>query len=60
LKAVAPLKSIVINKKTGLISGKMQVGKATVPFGGVVAQPQNQGFGFFRVGNTSGEVVIAP
>lgn len=54
----SPLRALSINRKTGLFAGKMQVGKKTVSFQGVVSQALNVGAGQFSIGGVTGAVEL--
>ena len=56
----APLKSMIINRNTGLITGKFLNGKKTVSFVGVVSQAANSGVGQFIIGGTTGQFELQP
>ncbi|MHA3773530.1 choice-of-anchor tandem repeat GloVer-containing protein [Verrucomicrobiota bacterium sgz303538] len=54
----SPLRGLSFNRKTGLFSGKMQVGRKTLNFQGVVGQTLRRGFGQFSVGGVTGSVLL--
>jgi uncharacterized repeat protein (TIGR03803 family) len=55
-----PIRSLSFNRKTGLFTGKVQVGPKTVKFGGAVNQQGNLGAGQIKVSGETAGVVIEP
>lgn len=54
-----PLKALSINRKTGLFTGSIGIGRKTVKFGGAVHQAANDGGGYYVVGGESKKVELS-
>jgi|GEM_PF-2066665 len=60
ITATAPLKSLSINRMTGIFTGKILVDKKVLSFTGAVDQPGKSGRGYSSVGGVTTPVVLAP
>lgn len=60
VRTSSPLRSLSFNRKTGLFSGKMQVGSKTLKFQGIVGQTLRLGFGQFSFEGETGSVLLQP
>ena len=60
IKVSSPLRSLRINRNTGLLTGSVLVDGKSRPFFGAALQNTNQAVGLFVNGNTTGAFILTP